>query len=193
MSKKLTKNPYSQSGIDHIFPVSGAWRDSSNGGERFRRILFGFAVVGDLHVGRIFGGWRTRRAHSRRRQRQRRDVRGRQADAERTSLEEISWPPGGQSKTWSRRCRWQDPGLRSKDPQKCVRDDPQRLQLVQLAHPFQTLKNGPSPASYFVYFRSFQTQILQKNCVAFSGIRTHIIRGEGESADYLTITTTAPS
>ena len=131
MSKKLTKNPYSQSGIDHIFPVSGAWRDSSNGGERFRRILFGFAVVGDLHVGRIFGGWRTRRAHSRRRQRQRRDVRGRQADAERTSLEEISWPPGGQSKTWSRRCRWQDPGLRSKDPQKCVRDDPQRLQLVQ--------------------------------------------------------------
>ena len=43
----------------------------------------------------------------------------------------------------------------------------------------------------FVYFRSFQTQILQKKTVGFSGIRTQIVGVESEHADHLT-TTTAP-
>ena len=49
------------------------------------------------------------------------------------------------------------------------------------------LKNGPTPAS-FVYFRSFQTPILQKKTVGFSEIRTWIVGKEGEHADDLTTT-----
>ena len=51
------------------------------------------------------------------------------------------------------------------------------------------------PRTLFVYFRSFQTQFDRK-IVAFSGIRTQIIRVEGEHAGYhhhhdnLTTTTT---
>ena len=51
--------------------------------------------------------------------------------------------------------------------------------------------NGLSPATFF-NFRSFQTQILQKQTVCCSGIRTRIVGLEGEHADHLT-TTTAPS
>ena len=46
------------------------------------------------------------------------------------------------------------------------------------------------PRSLFVYFRSFQTQILQKKTVGVSRIRTWIVRVEGEHADHLTTTTT---
>ena len=46
------------------------------------------------------------------------------------------------------------------------------------------------PRSLFVYFRSFQTQILQKKTVGVSRIRTRIVRVEGEHADHLTTTTT---
>ena len=41
----------------------------------------------------------------------------------------------------------------------------------------------------FFYFRSFQTQILQKKTVGFSGIRTRIVGLEGDHADHLTTTT----
>ena len=42
----------------------------------------------------------------------------------------------------------------------------------------------------FVYFRSFQTQILQKTMFPdVSGIRTRIVRVEGNHADLLTTTT----
>ena len=50
-------------------------------------------------------------------------------------------------------------------------------------------KNGPTPASFFVYFCSFQTQNLQKKTVGFSGIRTRIVRVEGKHADHQTTTT----
>ena len=40
-------------------------------------------------------------------------------------------------------------------------------------------KNGPTPASFFVYFRSFQIQF-------YSGIRTQIVAVEVEHADHLT-------
>ena len=48
-------------------------------------------------------------------------------------------------------------------------------------------KNGPTLVC-FVYFRSFQTQILQKKTVDVSGIRTWIVRVEGKHADHLTAT-----
>ena len=44
------------------------------------------------------------------------------------------------------------------------------------------------PGHFFVYFRSFQSQILQKN-VGVSGNRTRIVGAEGEHADHLTTTT----
>ena len=47
------------------------------------------------------------------------------------------------------------------------------------------------PKPLFVYFSSFQIQILQKKTVGFSGIRTRIDKVEGKHADHLT-TTTAP-
>ena len=50
------------------------------------------------------------------------------------------------------------------------------------------LTNGP-PRPLFVYFSSFRTQILQKNNVGVSGIRTRIVRVEGEHPDHLTTTT----
>ena len=53
------------------------------------------------------------------------------------------------------------------------------------------LKNGPT-RPLFVYFHSFQTQILQKKTVDVSRIRTRIVGVEGEHADLLTITTTWP-
>ena len=43
----------------------------------------------------------------------------------------------------------------------------------------------------FVYFRSFQTQLLQKKKLAFGRIRTRIVVVEGKQADHLT-TTMAP-
>ena len=46
------------------------------------------------------------------------------------------------------------------------------------------------PWPLFVYFGSFQAQILQKT-VSISGIRTRIAGVEGEHADHLT-TSTAP-
>ena len=46
------------------------------------------------------------------------------------------------------------------------------------------------PLPHFVYFRSFQPQILQKKTVGFCGIRTRIVGIEGKRADHL-ITTTA--
>ena len=49
--------------------------------------------------------------------------------------------------------------------------------------------NGPIPASFFVYFRSFPTQILQAKTAGVSVIRTRIVRVEGEQADHLTTTT----
>ena len=51
------------------------------------------------------------------------------------------------------------------------------------------LKNGPTSASFFIYFRSFQTQILMKK-LNTNGIRTRVVGMEGEHADHL-ITTTA--
>ena len=51
--------------------------------------------------------------------------------------------------------------------------------------------NGSTPASFLVYFHSFQTQFLQKKTVGVSGIRTRIVGVEGKHADHLT-TTTAP-
>ena len=45
------------------------------------------------------------------------------------------------------------------------------------------------PWASFCYFRSFQTQILQKKIVGISGIRTRIVRVEGEHADHLSTTT----
>ena len=45
------------------------------------------------------------------------------------------------------------------------------------------------PRPVFVYFRSFQTKILQKKALGFSGIRTRIVGVEGEHADHLTTTT----
>ena len=42
----------------------------------------------------------------------------------------------------------------------------------------------------FVYFSSFQTQILQEKTVGASGIQTQIVGVEGKHADHL-ITTTA--
>ena len=53
---------------------------------------------------------------------------------------------------------------------------------------FSFFKKG-QPRNLFVYFRSFQTQILQKKTVSFSGIQTRIVRVEGEHADHLTTTT----
>ena len=50
-----------------------------------------------------------------------------------------------------------------------------------------------TPGLFFVYFGSFQTQILQKITVGFSRIRTEIVGVEGKHADQLTTTTTAPS
>ena len=52
----------------------------------------------------------------------------------------------------------------------------------------ESFLNGLTPAS-FVYFRSFQTQIVQKNPLDVSGIRTRIVRVEVEHADILTTTT----
>ena len=52
------------------------------------------------------------------------------------------------------------------------------------------LKKGQS-RPLFVYFRSFQTQILQKKTVGVSGIQTRIVEVECEHADHLTTTTTA--
>ena len=49
-------------------------------------------------------------------------------------------------------------------------------------------KMGP-PRPLFVYFCSFQTQILQKKTLGFSRIRTRIVGVEGEHADHLVITT----
>ena len=43
----------------------------------------------------------------------------------------------------------------------------------------------------FVYFRSFQTQLLQKKKLAFGGIRTRIVGVIGKQADQL-YTTMAP-
>ena len=45
------------------------------------------------------------------------------------------------------------------------------------------------PRPLFLYFCSFQTQILQKKTVGFSGIRTRIVGVEYEHADHLTTTT----
>ena len=42
---------------------------------------------------------------------------------------------------------------------------------------------------FFVYFRSFQTQFLQKKTVEVCGIRTWIVQVEGKQADHLTTTT----
>ena len=44
------------------------------------------------------------------------------------------------------------------------------------------------PRPLFVYFRSFQKQFYRK-IVDLSGIRTRIVRVEGEHADHLTTTT----
>ena len=44
------------------------------------------------------------------------------------------------------------------------------------------------PRPLFVYFRSFQTQILQKKTVGVSKIRTRIVGVESEQADHLTTT-----
>ena len=49
-------------------------------------------------------------------------------------------------------------------------------------------KMGQTPA-FLVYFRSFLTQILQKETVGVCGIRTRIVRVEGKHADHLTTTT----
>ena len=45
------------------------------------------------------------------------------------------------------------------------------------------------PWLVFVYFLSFQTQIVQKKTVGVSGIRTRIVGVTGERADHLTTTT----
>ena len=45
------------------------------------------------------------------------------------------------------------------------------------------------PRPRFVYFRSFQTQILQEKTVSVSRIRTWIVGVDGEHADHLTTTT----
>ena len=46
-----------------------------------------------------------------------------------------------------------------------------------------------NPGLFFVYFRSFQTQFLQKKTVEVCGIRTWIVQVEGKQADHLTTTT----
>ena len=48
------------------------------------------------------------------------------------------------------------------------------------------------PGPLLVYFRSFQTQLLQKKTLDVSGIRTRIVGVEGQDADHLT-STTAPN
>ena len=55
---------------------------------------------------------------------------------------------------------------------------------------FETVFNGPIPACFclFSFFSNFPAQILKKT-VCFSGIRTRIVRVEGEDADHLTTTT----
>ena len=60
----------------------------------------------------------------------------------------------------------------------------------QVAHVVFFYKMG-QPRPLFVYFRSFQTQIVQKKNVVFSGIRTQIVGVEGKHVDHLTTTTTA--
>ena len=45
-----------------------------------------------------------------------------------------------------------------------------------------------NPGLFFVYFCSFKQQFYRK-IVNFSGIRTLIVRAEGEHADHLTTTT----
>ena len=45
------------------------------------------------------------------------------------------------------------------------------------------------PRPIFVYFHSFQAQILQKKTIGFSGIQTQIVGVEGEHSDHLTTTT----
>ena len=52
------------------------------------------------------------------------------------------------------------------------------------------LKNGPTPAS-FCLFSFFSIINFTEKTVGFSGIRTRIVRLEGEFADHLTTTTTA--
>ena len=50
------------------------------------------------------------------------------------------------------------------------------------------------PRHLFIYFRWFQTHILQKKLyVVYSGIRTGIVGVEGEHADHLTTTTSLES
>ena len=51
--------------------------------------------------------------------------------------------------------------------------------------------NGQIPASFYL-FHSFQKHILHCKSVGFSGIRTRIVRIEGDHADHLTTTTAAP-
>ena len=46
-------------------------------------------------------------------------------------------------------------------------------------------KNGPNPASFFVYFRSVQTQTYGKT-VGFSWVRPCIVGVEGKLTDHLT-------
>ena len=61
------------------------------------------------------------------------------------------------------------------------------------SHPFNARPGLPptSRDSFFVYFHSFQTQILQKKTVDVRGIRTLIVRVKGKHADHLTTTTAA--
>ena len=47
--------------------------------------------------------------------------------------------------------------------------------------------NGPTQT--FFYFLLFKHKFLQKKTVGFSGIRTRIVRVEGEHSDHLTTTT----
>ena len=54
-----------------------------------------------------------------------------------------------------------------------------------------TLFKRSLPRPLFVSFRSFQTQFFQKKTLGVSGMRTQIVRVEGEDVDHLTTTITA--
>ena len=60
------------------------------------------------------------------------------------------------------------------------------IQDLQVQNQLRQLKI--TETDFFIYFRSFQTQIYRKT-VGFNGIRTRIVRWEGEHADHLTTTT----
>ena len=68
----------------------------------------------------------------------------------------------------------------------------QSVSYISEQHSYATLKfvfflkkSGPTPASFLFIFVLFKHNFTEKT-VGFSGIRTRVVRVEGEQADYLT-------